>query len=241
MSTWSRSRSERCVKAENADRRSRLSPKNSALTGSRPVDGKMSTRPPRTENWPRSSTVSARSYPAPASSRVSSSKGRSSPRRSSTGRGRTAGGGRRSTRASAETATRPPAASVWSARDRSPARCGGGSRPAPWAAPRDGMKATASPGQECGRRLGQRPGGVVVADEHGQAARLGLCARRPEGGDERAEQRLGDARPRRARHGPPREGREVGVVQEIRQGELRPSEGRVGPLPDPFRHRRLEW
>ena len=96
-------------------------------------------------------------------------------------------------------------------------------------------------GQECGRRLGQRPGGVVVADEHGQAARLGLCARRPEGGHERAEQRLGDASPRRARHGPPREGREVGVVQEIRQGELRPSEGRVGPLPDPFRHRRLEW
>ena len=241
MSTWSRSRSERCVKAENADRRSRLSPKNSALTGSRPVDGKMSTRPPRTENWPRSSTVSARSYPAPASSRVSSSNGRSSPRRSSTGRGRTAGGGRRSTRASAETATRPPAASVWSARDRSPARCGGGSRPAPWAAPRDGMKATASPGRnadadsDSARAASSSP--TSTARPRGSA----LCARRPEGGDERAEQRLGDARPRRARHGPPREGREVGVVQEIRQGELRPSEGRVGPLPDPFRHRRLEW
>jgi hypothetical protein len=40
MRTWSRSRSERWVKTEKADRRSRLSPKNSARTGSRPVEGK---------------------------------------------------------------------------------------------------------------------------------------------------------------------------------------------------------
>ena len=59
--TWSRSAQRRWVNAENADRRSRLSPKNSARTGSRPVEGKMSGRPPRTENWPRSSTVPARS------------------------------------------------------------------------------------------------------------------------------------------------------------------------------------
>ena len=241
MSTWSRSRSERCVKAENADRRSRLSPKNSARTGSRPVDGKTSTRPPRTENWPRSSTVSARSYPAAASSWVSSSNGRSSPSRSSTARGRAAAGGSRSTSASADTATRPPCRQ-------------GVQRPGPLArevrrrieprpvsrAPRrhEGHRLA---GQERGRSLAQGAGIVVVADQHRQAARLEPRAGRPERRHQRPQDRLRHPGPGRAGRRPARERREFGVVQEVGQGELRPREGRIRPLLRPFRHRRPEW
>ena len=91
------------------------------------------------------------------------------------------------------------------------------------------------------RRLGQRPGGVIVADEHGQAPRHEGGARGPEGRHEGAEERFGDPGPRRTRGRPARERREVRVVDQIGQGKLRPCEGRVGPLPDPFRHRRVEW
>ena len=96
-------------------------------------------------------------------------------------------------------------------------------------------------GQERGGRLGQGAGGVVVADEHRQAARLEARPRRPHGRDERAQDRLGGPRPGRSRRRSPGERGEVRVVQEIRQGKLRPSQGRVGPLPDAFRHRRREW
>ena len=67
MAAVSSSRRERWVKTEKADSRSISSPKNSIRIGSRPVVGNTSTSPPRTENVPRSSTVSARSYPAVAS------------------------------------------------------------------------------------------------------------------------------------------------------------------------------
>ena len=53
--------SARCVNGENARICSMSSPKNSTRSGSRPVLGKMSTRPPRTAICPRSSTRSTRS------------------------------------------------------------------------------------------------------------------------------------------------------------------------------------
>ena len=53
--------SARCVKGEKARTDSISSPKNSTRNGSRPVVGKTSTMPPRTANWPRSSTRSTRS------------------------------------------------------------------------------------------------------------------------------------------------------------------------------------
>ena len=53
--------SARCVNGENARIDSTSSPKNSMRSGSRPVVGKTSTSPPRTANWPRSSTRSTRS------------------------------------------------------------------------------------------------------------------------------------------------------------------------------------
>ena len=51
----------RCVNAEKARIDSISSPKSSIRSGSRPVVGKTSTSPPRTANWPRSSTRSTRS------------------------------------------------------------------------------------------------------------------------------------------------------------------------------------
>ena len=53
--------SARCVNGENARTCSISSPNSSTRSGSRPVDGKTSTMPPRTANWPRSSTRSTRS------------------------------------------------------------------------------------------------------------------------------------------------------------------------------------
>ena len=53
--------SARWVKGENARTCSISSPNSSTRSGSRPVDGKTSTMPPRTANWPRSSTRSTRS------------------------------------------------------------------------------------------------------------------------------------------------------------------------------------
>jgi hypothetical protein len=96
-------------------------------------------------------------------------------------------------------------------------------------------------GQIDGRRLGQRASSVVVADQHRQAARLEAGARRPQGGDQRGQERLRGPGAGGARGGAARERREVGVLEEIRQGKLRPSQRRVGPLPRPFRHRRREW
>ena len=46
--------SARCVNGEKARTCSISSPKNSTRSGSRPVEGKTSTMPPRTANWPRS-------------------------------------------------------------------------------------------------------------------------------------------------------------------------------------------
>ena len=126
------------MNAEKADRRSISSPKNSARIGSRPVVGNTSMIPPRTEKLPRSSTVSTRSYPAAASSSTTASKPGSAPRSSSTIAGRRSTGAIRSTSASAETATSPPWASASSASARSPTRCAAGSRPLPYAAPREG-------------------------------------------------------------------------------------------------------
>ena len=60
-SRWSSWRSARCVNGENARICSISSPKSSMRSGSRPVVGKTSTSPPRTANWPRSSTRSTRS------------------------------------------------------------------------------------------------------------------------------------------------------------------------------------
>ena len=54
-------RSARCVNGEKARICSISSPKSSMRSGSRPVVGKTSTRPPRTANCPRSSTRSTRS------------------------------------------------------------------------------------------------------------------------------------------------------------------------------------
>ena len=59
--------SARWVNGEKARTCSISSPKSSTRSGSRPVDGNTSTMPPRTANWPRSSTRSTRSYPASAS------------------------------------------------------------------------------------------------------------------------------------------------------------------------------
>ena len=54
-------RSARCVNGEKARIASISSPNSSIRSGSRPVVGKTSTIPPRTANWPRSSTRSTRS------------------------------------------------------------------------------------------------------------------------------------------------------------------------------------
>ena len=62
--------SARWVNGEKARTCSISSPKSSTRSGSRPVDGNTSTMPPRTANWPRSSTRSTRSYPASASCSV---------------------------------------------------------------------------------------------------------------------------------------------------------------------------
>ena len=64
------------MNGENARTCSISSPKNSTRSGSRPVLGKTSTRPPRTAICPRSSTRSTRSYPANASSSTRASRSR---------------------------------------------------------------------------------------------------------------------------------------------------------------------
>ena len=94
--------------------------------------------------------------------------------------------------------------------------------------------------ERCGR-VGQGAGVVVVIDEHREGARLEPGARRPQRRDERAQDRLGGPRAGRSRRRSAGERGEVRVVQQIRQRKLRPGQGRVGPLPDAFRHRRREW
>ena len=106
-------------------------------------------------------------------------------------RGRASRGGMRSASASAETATRPPAARTSRARARSPTRCGGGSRPDLQLTPRLGRSATRS----SPRNQAAASGDVV------RVCVLGLQARR-EGGralrgscrDDERQSGLGDAR-----------------------------------------------
>ena len=100
--------SARCVNGENARTCSISSPKSSTRSGSRPVDGKTSTRPPRTANWPRSSTRSTRSYPASASCSASPSIPGSSPTASASGAAAPRRGGSPSASAGADAQTSPP-------------------------------------------------------------------------------------------------------------------------------------
>ena len=108
--------SARCVNGEKARTCSISSPKSSTRSGSRPVDGNTSTMPPRTANWPRSSTRSTRSYPASASCSASPSIPGSSPTRSASGAGRAARGGSPSASAATDAQTSPPASRTSSAR-----------------------------------------------------------------------------------------------------------------------------
>jgi hypothetical protein len=132
------------VNAEKARSDSISSPKSSRRTGSRPVEGKMSTMPPRTANWPRSWACSTRSYPASARRSVRLSTPGESPTASRMVSGRVCAGGIPSLAPRADAQTSPPAASASSARARSPTRCGGGSRPLPQRTPREASSPTFS-------------------------------------------------------------------------------------------------
>ena len=81
--------------------------------------------------------------------------------------------------------------------------------------------------QEGRRRLGQRPGRVVVCDHHGQRPRLDPFARAPEGGDERGQDRLGHARTGDAGRRAGGVGRKVRVAEQVGQGQLGPGQGAV--------------
>ena len=89
------------------------------------------------------------------------------PGRSSIGSGRASAGGSPSASALAEAQTSPPRASTWSARARSPTRCGGGARPDSHVTPRLGSRPTASSprNQAASRRRRERPRPPAGADQ----------------------------------------------------------------------------
>jgi hypothetical protein len=129
----------------------------------------------------------------------------------------------RSTSASTDTATTPPAASTSSARARSPTRCGGGASGEPHTAPRCGKVRDLRLRAVGGDRLGEVARRVVVLHDHRDRGALAVGAQLVQRRQHQRQHRLGDAHGR-ARRGaePARQGLRGVVLEQRPERDVRP-------------------